>query len=177
MKFLLTEMEHHSNLIPWQNLARRKNLQLKFLPVNFEGELQLDEWDKLVSEKTKIFSFTYYSNVLGTRNPVEKLSVLAKERNILSIIDAAQAMTAESVNVQKIKCDFLVFSGHKLFAPTGVGILYARKENIKKLQPYQFGGGTVNDVSLYDYELIESPQCFEAGDTTGRRNFGFEQRD
>ena len=162
-EILLTEMEHHSNLIPWQELAKKKNLRLKFLPVDPHGELILDEWDNIVSKRTKIISFTYYSNVLGTRNPVEKLSAWAKERNILSIIDAAQAMTAEPIDVQKIKCDFLVFSGHKLFAPTGVGVLYVKREHMEKLQPYQFGGGIVSDVSLYDRELVEPPQCFEAG--------------
>ena len=162
-EILLTEMEHHSNILPWQALAKRKNLIIQFLPVNEKGELLLSEWDNLVSEKTKLFAFTYYSNALGTRNPVEKLSSLAKKRNILTVVDAAQAMTAESVNVQNIECDFLAFSGHKLFAPTGIGVLYIKHIHFEKLKHWQVGGGMVTDVSLSTYEPADPPQCFEAG--------------
>ena len=127
-EILLTEMEHHSNILPWQALAKRKKLQLKFLPVSQKGELILSEWENLTSEKTKLFAFTYYSNALGTRNPVEKLIKLAKQKNILTVIDSAQAMTAEPFNARALDCDFLAFSGHKLFAPTGVGVLYIKKK-------------------------------------------------
>ena len=162
-EILLTEMEHHSNILPWQNLAKRKKLTLKFLPVDEKGELLLSQWDKLVGKKTKLFAFTYYSNALGTRNPVKKLNFLAKERNILTVVDAAQAMTAESINVQNIGCDFLAFSGHKLFAPTGIGVLYVKNTHFKKLKPWQVGGGMVTDVSVSSYDPAEHPQCFEAG--------------
>ena len=160
---LLTEMEHHSNLLPWLALAKRKNLTLQFLPVDQSGELLLSKCDEIVNKKTKLFAFTYYSNALGTRNPVEKLTAWAKEKNILTVVDAAQAMTAEPVNVQKIACDFLAFSGHKLFAPSGVGVLYAKKIHFKKLKPWQLGGGMVTDVSVSNYELADPPHCFEAG--------------
>ena len=100
---------------------------------------------------------------MGTRNPIEKLTTWAKDKNILTVVDAAQAMTAEKVNVQKIGCDFLVFSGHKLFAPSGVGVLYAKKTHYEKLKPWQLGGGMVTDVGLSDYEKADPPQCFEAG--------------
>ena len=162
-EILLTEMEHHSNILPWQALAKRKKLQLKFLPVDEKGELILSQWEQLVSEKTKLFAFTWYSNALGTRNPIEKLTTWAKDKNILTVVDAAQAMTAEKVNVQKIGCDFLVFSGHKLFAPSGVGVLYAKKTHYEKLKPWQLGGGMVTDVSVSNYEKADPPQCFEAG--------------
>ena len=162
-EILLTEMEHHSNILPWQVLAKRKNLIIKYLPVDKKGELILSEWDNLVNEKTKLFAFTYYSNALGTRNPVEKLISLAEKRNILTIIDAAQAMTTESVNVQNIGCDFLAFSGHKIFAPTGIGVLYVKNIHFKKLKPWQVGGGMVTDVSVSTYEPADPPQCFEAG--------------
>ena len=162
-EILLTEMEHHSNILPWQALAKRKKLKLQFLPVDQKGELILSKWNEVVNEKTKLFAFTYYSNALGTRNPIEKLIPLAKKGNILTAVDAAQAMTVEQVNVQKTDCDFLVFSGHKLFAPTGVGVLYTKKKHFEKLKPYQLGGGMVTDVSLSDYERADPPQCFEAG--------------
>ena len=162
-EILLTEMEHHSNILPWQALAKRKKLQLKFLPIDKKGELILSQCEQLVSEKTKLFAFTWYSNALGTCNPIKKLTTWAKEKNILTVVDAAQAMTAEKVNVQKIGCDFLVFSGHKLFAPSGVGVFYAKKTHYEKLKPWQLGGGMVTDVSLSDYEKADPPQCFEAG--------------
>ena len=162
-EILLTEMEHHSNLLPWQALAKKHNLKLQFLFVNERGELDLSDWDKKISKKTKLLAFSYCSNALGTRNPVEKLCKQARENNILTVIDAAQAMTIEPVNVQKIDCDFLLFSGHKLFAPTGLGILYAKKEHFTKMKPYQLGGGIVVDVSQNSYELSSPPQCFEAG--------------
>ena len=162
-EILLTEMEHHSNLLPWQALAKKHNLKLQFLSINEQGELDLSDWDNKVNKKTKLLAFSYYSNALGTRNPVEKLCKLARENNILTVIDAAQAMTAQPVNVQTIDCDFLLFSGHKLFAPTGLGILYAKKEHFTKMKPYQLGGGIVVDVSQNSYELSPPPQCFEAG--------------
>ena len=162
-EILLTEMEHHSNLLPWQALAKSKNLKLKFLPVTKKGELDLSYWEKLVSSKTKLFAFTWYSNALGVRNPVEKLCTLSKKQNIMTVIDGAQAMTAEPVDVQKIGCDFLAFSGHKLFAPFGLGVLYARKELLPVLKPWQLGGGMVLDVTGQHYEKAEPPYCFEAG--------------
>ena len=162
-EILLTEMEHHSNLLPWQALAQRKKLNLRFLPVSAEGHLQIKEWEKKVSKKTKLLAFTYYSNALGLRNPVEKLIPLAKERGILTVIDSAQAMTAEPVRVQQLDCDFLAFSGHKLFAPTGAGVLYAKKKHLQKMRPWQLGGGMVTDVHTKSYEPAPAPQCFEAG--------------
>ncbi len=162
-EILLTEMEHHSNILPWQALAERKNLKLRFLQVDDKGELILSEWKNQVTKKTKLFSFTFYSNVLGTRNPVEQLTGLAKKAGLLTVVDAAQGMAVEPVNVQKWDCDFLAFSGHKLFAPTGVGVLYAKKTHFEKLKPWQLGGGMVTDVSLSGYEPAVAPHCFFAG--------------
>ncbi len=162
-EILLTQMEHHSNLLPWQALAKRRNLRLKFLPVDDVGELVLSELDNLVSDRTKIFSFVYYSNVLGTCNPVEKLVAWARKRGVLTVVDAAQAMTVEPVDVQKIGCDCLVFSGHKLFAPEGVGVLYAREEVMQNIQPYQLGGGMVSDVDELSAVWADVPHRFEAG--------------
>ena len=160
---LLTEMEHHSNLLPWQALARRKNLKLHFLPVNNLGELLVSKWDQVVTKSTKLLAFPYYSNALGLRNPVEKLLELSRKRGILTSIDAAQAMASEAINVQNLNCDFLTFSGHKIFAPMGLGVLYVRKKHFDILKPWQAGGGMVTDVSLYEYEKADPPQCFEAG--------------
>ena len=162
-EILLTQMEHHSNILPWQALAERKNLKLRFLPVNDQGELILSEWKNQVTKKTKLFAFTFYSNVLGTRSPVEQLIDLAKKSGILTVVDAAQGMAVEPLNVQKWGCDFLAFSGHKLFSPTGVGVLYAKKTHFDKLKPWQLGGGMVTDVSLFDYEPASPPHCFFAG--------------
>ncbi len=162
-EILLTEMEHHSNILPWSALSKRRNLKLKFLSVNEKGELDLEEWTKKITKKTKLFAFTYYSNALGTRNPVEKLCTLARSTGILTVVDSAQAMTAEPVNVQQLGCDFLAFSGHKMFAPTGVGVLYVKNAHFGKLKPWQLGGGMVRDVSISHYEPADPPQCFEAG--------------
>ena len=160
---LLTEMEHHSNLVPWQELARQKHLKLRFIPVDETGELVLKDVDSFFGPRTKILAFTYYSNVLGTRNPVEKLCTLARQKDIITVVDAAQAMTAEPVNVQALGVDFLVFSGHKLFAPAGTGVLYAKKKHLKNLRPYQWGGGMVEDVGSTDSEWALAPARFEAG--------------
>ena len=159
-EILLTEMEHHSNLLPWQALAKKHNLKLQFLSVNNQGELDLSDWNNKVNKNTKLLAFTYYSNALGTRNPVEEMCKKAKKNNILTVIDAAQVMTIEPVDVQKIDCDFLLFSGHKLFAPTGLGVLYAKKEHFTKMKPYQLGGGIVTDVSQNSYELSPPPSMF-----------------
>ncbi len=162
-EILLTEMEHHSNLLPWQILAKAKKLTLKYVPVDNNGELVLSQLDALLTSKAKLFCFGYYSNALGTRNPVEKLCAWAKKHQLLSVIDAAQAMTIEPVDVQKIDCDFLVFSSHKLFSPEGSGVLYVKKKHLEELKPYQHGGGMVKDVSLGSCELADKPHCFEAG--------------
>ncbi len=162
-EILLTEMEHHSNIVPWQQLAKKKNLKLKFVSVDETGELVWGDLNRLATSKTKIFAFTYYSNVLGTRNPVEKLCTWARGKNIITVVDAAQALTAEPVDVEVLQPDFLVFSAHKIFAPAGLGVLYAREERLKDLKPYQFGGGMVDDVSIHGSEWTKKPQCFEAG--------------
>ncbi len=160
---LLTEMEHHSNLLPWQALAQRKQLDLRFLPVDEGGNLLLEEWERYVTERTRLFAFTCYSNALGLRNPVRKLVRMAQERGILTVLDSAQAMTSEPVRVQELGCDFLAFSGHKLFAGTGAGVLYARKDLLGRMKPYQLGGGMVEEVRFAGYDPARPPQCFEAG--------------
>jgi len=162
---LLTEMDHHSNILPWQALAKRKNLHIEYIPISPSGELLFSEYKSQYKKdkKIKLIAFTYYSNVLGTRTPVEDITSWAKENNILTVVDAAQAVTAEPINVQNINCDFLAFSGHKLFAPSGVGVLYAKKSHFKYMKPWQMGGGMITNVELSNYEAAEPPFCFEAG--------------
>ena len=160
-EIITTQIEHHSNFLPWLRLAKKQNLKLKILPVNEKGELKLSTLKAF--KNAKLIAFSFYSNALGTRFPVEALIKWAKENKVLTVVDAAQAMTAEPVNVQKLACDFLLFSAHKLFAPAGLGILYANKKHQEKMQAYQLGGGMVVDVGLSDFDKARPPHCFEAG--------------
>lgn len=161
---LLTEMEHHSNLVPWQILAQRTGAKLKFIPVNIEtGLLELDSLSKLLSEGTKILSFTHISNTLGTINPVEEICALARKHGVLTLVDAAQSAGHCPVDVQKIGCDFLAFSGHKTCAPTGIGALYGRREILEKMPPYQGGGEMISSVTYEKSDYKPIPHKFEAG--------------
>ena len=162
-EILLTEMEHHSNILPWSQLAKRKNLKLKFIPVNQEGELDLSSFDSLLTLKTKIFSITHISNAIGIINPIESLIKKAKSKNIITIIDAAQSVSVFDIDVQKLNCDFLVFSGHKIFSPSGIGVLYGNSKKLSSLNSYQSGGGTIFKVSLKEVDWAHVPQKFEAG--------------
>ena len=162
-EILLTEMEHHSNLIPWQRLANKKKLKLKFLPVTKELLLDVDKLDLFITDKTKLVSMIHVSNVLGQINPIELIINKAKKNGILTIIDAAQSVSCVPIDVGKLDCDFLVFSGHKLFAPTGIGVLYGKKKHLDTLTPYQQGGGMVSDVNFEDAKWTDVPQRFEAG--------------
>ena len=159
----LTEMEHHSNLIPWQRLAEQKNLKIQFIPVTPEGRLDLSQLEKYLTDKTKILSVIHISNALGTINPIESLIEKAKEKSILTIVDAAQSVSITDIDVQKLDCDFLVFSGHKIFSPSGIGVLYGKKEKLLPLPPYHTGGGMISRVSLDSSEWADCPQKFEAG--------------
>ena len=159
----LTEMEHHSNLIPWQRLAEQKNLKIRFIPVTPEGRLDLSQLEKYLNEKTKILSVIHISNALGTINPIESLIKKAKSKGALTIVDAAQSVSVSEIDVQKLNCDFLVFSGHKIFSPSGIGVLYGKKEKLLPLPPYHTGGGMITRVSLDSSEWADCPQKFEAG--------------
>ena len=159
----LTEMEHHSNLIPWQRLAEQKNLKIRFIPVTSEGRLDLSQLEKFLTDKTKILSVIHISNALGTVNPIENLIKKAKSKSILTIVDAAQSVSVTEIDVRKLDCDFLVFSGHKIFSPSGIGVLYGKKEKLLPLPPYHTGGGMITRVSLDSSEWADCPQKFEAG--------------
>ena len=171
-EIIITQMEHHSNIVPWQQLCEDKKAILKFIPINEAGELILEELPKLITSKTKLVAFTHISNTLGTINPVKEIirqvRVLSSPlwgdgRGASVLIDGAQAVPHLKPDVQNLDCDFYVFSGHKLFGPTGVGILYAKEEWLQKFGPYQTGGGTIKTVTLQKTEFADSPLKFEAG--------------
>ncbi len=158
-------MEHHANIVPWQMLCERKNAKLKVIPFDDNGELIYDEFVKLINGNTKIISLTHASNILGTINPIKKYIKKAHEYNIPVVIDAAQSVQHEKINVQDLDCDFLVFSGHKFYGPTGVGVLYGKENWLEKLPPFQGGGDMVQKVTFEKTTYLASPFKFEAGTT------------
>jgi cysteine desulfurase/selenocysteine lyase len=163
-EIIITQMEHHSNIVPWQQLCEEKKAILKFIPINQAGELILEELPKLITAKTKLVAFTQISNTLGTINPVkEMIATIRSLSKAAVLIDGAQAVPHLKPDVQDLDCDFYVFSGHKLFGPTGVGVLYAKEEWLQKFGPYQTGGGTIKTVTLQKTEFADSPLKFEAG--------------
>lgn len=163
-EILITQMEHHSNIVPWQLLCEEKKAILKYIPINENGDLIIDELPKLITAKTKLVALTHISNTLGTINPVKELIVKIKTLCKSAIlIDGAQAVPHLKPDVQDLDCDFYVFSGHKLFGPTGVGILYGKEEWLYKFPPYQSGGGTIKTVSMHKTEFADLPLKLEAG--------------
>jgi cysteine desulfurase / selenocysteine lyase len=162
-EIIVSEMEHHSNILPWQQLCEEKNAVLKVIPMTDSGELQLDEYNKLLSKKTKLIAIAHVSNTLGTVNPVKEMIAIAHSKNIPVLVDGAQSIPHIKVDVQDLDADFYCFSGHKVYAPAGVGILYGKEEWLKKLPNYQVGGGTIKTVSFNKSEYAESPLRFEAG--------------
>jgi cysteine desulfurase/selenocysteine lyase len=162
-EIIISAMEHHSNILPWQQVCEEKDALLKVIPINKEGELLIDEFEKLISNKTKIIAVTHISNTLGTINPIKEIIAIAHSKNIPVMIDGAQAVPHTAVDVQALDCDFYVFSGHKLFGPTGVGILYGKEKWLNELPPYQVGGGTIKTVTFEKTEYADLPLKFEAG--------------
>ena len=168
-EIVVTEMEHHSNILPWQQLCEEKNAVLKVIPITDSGELEMDEFKKLLTAKTKLVAIVHVSNTLGTVNPVKEIISIAHEkylpagRQVPVLVDGAQSIPHIKVDVQDLDADFYCFSGHKVYAPTGVGVLYGKEEWLKKLPNYQVGGGTIKTVSFDKTEYAESPLRFEAG--------------
>lgn len=162
-EIIITEMEHHSNMVPWQNLCCEKKAKLKYIPVDDEGELILDELENMINERTKLLSVVWISNSLGTVNPVKLIIETAHKYNIPVMIDAAQAAPHIKIDVQNLDCDFLSFSGHKIYGPTGIGILYGKKSFLDKMIPYQYGGEMIKSVTYEKTEYNELPYKFEAG--------------
>jgi cysteine desulfurase/selenocysteine lyase len=162
-EIIISHMEHHSNIVPWQLLCQEKGAKLKVIPINDQGELLIDEFEKLLNNKTKLVSIVYISNSLGTINPVEKIIELSHARNIPVLIDGAQAVQHLKVDVQSLDCDFFVFSGHKIFGPTGIGVLYAKESFLEKMPPYQGGGDMIRSVKFEKTIFDDIPHKFEAG--------------
>ncbi len=162
-EIILSQMEHHSNIVPWQLLQSERDIHIKVIPVNAKGELQLDELDGLFTEKTKFVAITHVSNVLGTVNPVKEIIRRAHERDIPVLIDGAQSIPHLPVNVQELDADFYVFSGHKIYGPTGMGILYGKEKWLEKMPPYQGGGEMIKKVTFEKTTFNELPFKFEAG--------------
>jgi cysteine desulfurase/selenocysteine lyase len=162
-EILISYMEHHSNIVPWQMLCERKGLVLKVIPIHENGELNMEEFDNLLSEKTKLLSITHVSNTLGTVNPVEDLIKKAHTLGAKVLIDGAQSIQHFPIDVQALDCDFFAFGGHKVYGPTGVGILYGKKELLESLPPYQGGGDMIAKVSFEKTTYNELPHKFEAG--------------
>lgn len=160
---LLTEMEHHSNLVPWQMLAKEKDIQLEFIPVLNHGSLDMDAYEKLLARKPKLVSFTHISNVLGTINPVKKMVEMAHKHGAIVFVDGAQSVPHLEVDVQKINADFYAFSGHKMLGPTGIGILYGKKALLENMPPFLGGGDMIKQVHLRSFIPNEIPYKFEAG--------------
>ncbi len=162
-EILITAMEHHSNIVPWQMLCEEIGAVLKVAPINLQGELIYDEFEKLISDKTRLLSVVHMSNALGTINPVKKIIAAAKAKNIPVLLDGAQAVPHMPVDVQALDCDFYAFSGHKLYAPSGIGVLYGKQALLEAMPPYQGGGDMIRKVTFEDTEYNTLPYKFEAG--------------
>lgn len=160
---IVSTMEHHSNIVPWQLQEQRKGIVLKVIPMTDEGELLLEEYEKLFTERTKLVSVTQVSNVLGTVNPVKEMIRIAHEHGVPVVVDGAQSVPHFAVDGQDLDCDFLAFSGHKVYGPTGVGVLYGKEEWLDRLPPYQGGGEMIERVSFEKTTFERPPLKFEAG--------------
>ena len=162
-EILISAMEHHSNIVPWQLLADSKKLQLKVIPIHEDGTLIMDAFDQLLSEKTKLVSITHISNTLGTINPIE--SIISKSHAVGAkvLIDGAQSIQHGDIDVSSLNCDFFVFSGHKIFGPTGIGVIYGKEKLLEEMPPYQGGGDMIKNVSFEKTTFNELPFKFEAG--------------
>lgn len=162
-EIVISAMEHHSNILPWQQLCEEKGAVLKIIPINDAGELLMDEYKKLLTNKTKIVAVTHVSNSLGTINPIKEIIEAAHAKNVPVLIDGAQALPHMKVDVQKLDVDFYCFSGHKIYGPTGIGVLYGKEKWLNELPPYQVGGGTIITVTFEKTEYADLPLKFEAG--------------
>jgi len=162
-EILITELEHHSNYVPWHFLRKNRGAIIKFAPVNKNGEVEIDEIKKLISNKTKIIAITHISNVTGAVMPIKKIVDIAKEKNIPVLVDGTQGAPHMQIDMQDLGCDFYVISCHKMYGPNGLGVLYAKKKWLDDLPPYQGGGGMINEVKKENITFADSPTKFEAG--------------
>ena len=162
-EILVSQMEHHSNIIPWQQIAEEKGATIRVIPMNERGELIIDEYENMLNERTKIVAVAHVSNSLGTINPIKEMVATAHKFGVPVCVDAAQSVPHFPVDVQDLDCDFFAFSGHKMFAPTGSGILYGKREWLDQMPPYQTGGGMIRTVSFEGTTFAPIPDKFEAG--------------
>lgn len=162
-EILITAMEHHSNIVPWQELCKRTGAILKIIPINDNGEILIDKYTEMVTNKTKLVSVVHLSNTLGTINPIEEIIDTAKLNNAITVIDGAQSAGHLLVDVQELGCDFYLFSGHKVFGPTGIGVLYGKENILNQIDPYQFGGEMILKVTFDETTYNGLPHKFEAG--------------
>ena len=162
-EIIISTMEHHSNIIPWQVLCQEKAAHLRIIPINDAGELLIDEYERLLTPRTKLVSITHVSNVLGTINPIEQIVEMAHSRGVPVLVDGAQAAPHMAVDVQKLGCDFYVFSGHKLYGPTGIGVLYGKFDLLEAMPPYQLGSDMIKSVTFESTIYNDLPYKFEAG--------------
>lgn len=162
-EIIISSMEHHSNIVPWQMISEEKKSIIKVIPMSNSGELDINEFIKLITNKTKIVAVTHVSNALGTINPIKEIIGIAKNKKIPVLIDGAQAISHLKIDVQELDCDFYCFSGHKMFGPTGIGVLYGKEDILNSLPPYQGGGEMIKDVTFEKTTFNDLPFKFEAG--------------
>ena len=168
-------MEHHSNIVPWQMIANSNKLTLKVIKVSKEGEINIDHFKSLITDKTKLVSLVYISNTLGTINPVQNIIKICSQHNIISVIDGAQSSAHKKINVKSLNCDFYVFSAHKMYGPTGVGVVYGKEKILEKMPPYMGGGEMIKDVSFSKTSYNDLPYKFEAGTPNIGDVIGFKE--
>jgi len=164
-EIIISEMEHHANLVPWLVLKEQLGIIVKYIPFDINFELELESLNNLITKKTKLISVVHVSNTLGTINPIEKIIEIAHKKGIPVAIDASQSIQHLEIDVEKLDCDFLVFSGHKIYAETGIGVLYAKEEFLNDMPPYQTGGDMIEDVDYQHFSIEKAPLKFEAGTT------------
>lgn len=162
-EIVITYMEHHSNIIPWQQVAKRTGAQLKYIPLQEDGTISIEDARATITPNTKVVSVMQVSNVLGVINPVKEIAKIAHENGAIMVVDGAQSAPHMKIDVQDLDCDFLAFSGHKMLAPTGIGVLYGKKHLLEKMEPIEFGGEMIDFVHLYESTWKELPWKFEAG--------------
>ena len=174
-EIIISEMEHHSNIVPWQMIANSNKLILKIIKVSKEGEINIDHFKSLITDKTKLVSLVYISNTLGTINPVQNIIKICSQHNIISVIDGAQSSAHKKINVKSLNCDFYVFSAHKMYGPTGVGVVFGKEKILEKMPPYMGGGEMIKDVSFSKTSYNDLPYKFEAGTPNIGDVIGFKE--
>lgn len=162
-EIITTELEHHSNVLPWMNVAKKKNATLKYIELDSTGRITVEAFKKTITEKSKVLAITYVSNVMGYITPIKEIIKIAHENNIIVVVDAAQAVPHMKVDVQDLDCDFLAFSAHKMFGPTGFGILFGKYKYLKKMSPIEYGGDMIDVVEKYEATTKDAPYKFETG--------------